>query len=70
MIHDKDNSNSTRVIIANAKPSWRAFFCLLAGSLDAMIEINMMLSIPRTISKKVNVINDIQISGLVNHSII
>jgi hypothetical protein len=43
---------------------------LLAGSLDAMIEINMMLSIPRTISKTVNVINDIQISGLASHSIV
>jgi hypothetical protein len=33
------------------------------------MEINMILSIPSTISSTVNVINDTQISGFANHSI-
>jgi hypothetical protein len=41
----------------------------LAGNLEAIMEINMILSIPSTISNTVNVINDTQISGFANHSI-
>ena len=46
-------------IIARAKPAKRIDFCFSSGSLLVIIEINIILSIPKTISNKVSVSREI-----------
>jgi hypothetical protein len=52
-----------RVIIANARPRTRPRGCRSRGSFETRIERKMMLSMPRTISRKVSVRNDTQAAG-------
>ena len=49
--------------IASIRPIVRARFAWSAGSLPDRIEMNTMLSMPRTISSAVRVSRAIQISG-------
>ena len=70
MMKVKEHYNNTRVIIARPKPSCMPFFCLSVGSLPANMEINTMLSIPKTISNTVSVASEIQVSRLKSNSII
>ena len=49
------SNNPTRKTIANPKPMFLALFCWSFGSLSDNIEMKMMLSTPKTISKKVRV---------------
>jgi hypothetical protein len=65
-----ENSSSTRVSIAPSSPIFRARFCWSGGSFPERIEMKMMLSTPRTISRKVSVARAIQICGSVSQSII
>jgi hypothetical protein len=51
-------------IRARTKPVMRALFCFSLGSLFDTIDMNMILSIPSTISRKVSVSNATQLSGL------
>jgi hypothetical protein len=67
---DKESNNRMRVISAKANPVFLARFCFSFGSLSEMIEINTILSIPKTISNMVSVSNATQVSGLDNNSII
>ena len=62
---DIPNNNKIRIAIAKNKPILVAFLRWLFSNLPAAIPIKIMLSIPKTISKKVNVSNAIQASGLV-----
>ena len=55
-------SKRIRVIIAKANPTNVAFFCCILGNLFADIEINIILSIPKIISKKVSVNSATQVS--------
>ena len=52
---DIPNSKAILKTIARTRPILVAFFCWCSGSLLDAIEMNMMLSTPRTISKNVNV---------------
>jgi hypothetical protein len=54
---------------ASINPSLLAFACCSTGNLLETIEIKMMLSTPRTISKKVKVSNAIQVSDCMKISI-
>jgi hypothetical protein len=58
------------VIIARLMPVCLAFFWLRPGSLDVIIDMKTILSIHRTISRSVSVINDIQTSAFNNESIV
>ena len=69
-IQDREANSIKRVMSAAANPSWRAFFCCASGSLAARMLIKTILSIPRTISRKVRVTRLIQICGSINASII
>src|SRR5690349_9440580 len=69
MIHRKDNNKRILVNTASEIPVVRARFCWSCGNLPARIEIKMMLSTPNTSSSTINVINAIQVSGCVSHSI-
>ena len=51
-------------------PNLVAFLRFSAGNLPVAIEIKMILSIPKTISKKVKVKSAIQASGFKNTSIL
>ncbi|MNP47431.1 hypothetical protein D3C76_1414830 [compost metagenome] len=64
-----DSSRRMRVTIASASPKNRVRGCMCLGMRPTRMEIMMMLSMPRTISRAVRVKNAIQISGLVSHSI-
>jgi hypothetical protein len=55
MSHLIDSSRRIRVTSAKARPMVRARACWARGSLPARIEMKMTLSIPRTISRKLNV---------------
>jgi len=55
MIQVREKSNAILVSIAKARPMIRAFFLFSVGSFPARIEMKIMLSIPKTISKTVNV---------------
>ena len=57
-----------RETMARSRPTRRAPFCWRAGSFPARIEMKMMLSIPSTISRAVNVRKPIQTPGCVIHS--
>ena len=70
MIQASDSSSRMRMIMARARPIVRPFWRCSAGSLPARIEMKMMLSIPRTISRAVNVINAIHAWGSLSHSIL
>ena len=70
MIQDSENSSSTRVIMAPSRPMRRARGCCSGGSFPDRMEMKMMLSTPRTISRKVSVARAIQICGSVIQSII
>ncbi len=63
-----DSSNRIRVTMARARPKIRVRACICLGMRLTRIEIMMMLSMPRTISRAVRVKKAIQISGLVSHS--
>ena len=63
-----DSNSRIRVTIARARPKKRVRGCRCFGMRPTRIEIMMMLSMPRTISRAVRVKNAIQISGLVSHS--
>ena len=58
-----DNSKARRESIAKARPRRRALSRCCGGSLPTRIEMKMMLSIPRTISREVNIKNAIQTLG-------
>ena len=58
--HERDISKSNRVIMATANPTVRALDCSSGGSFPAKMEMKMMLSIPRTISRAVSVSRAIQ----------
>src|SRR4028118_1385394 len=64
----KESSRMIRMTSANPSPSRRASACLSSGSLSTRIEINTMLSMPRTISRASNVKKATQISGFSNIS--
>jgi hypothetical protein len=57
------NNKQILKIIANSKPMFLAFLCCSTGSLSDKMEIKIMLSTPRTTSKKANVKRLIQICG-------
>ncbi|CNK31920.1 Uncharacterised protein [Mycobacterium tuberculosis] len=63
-----DSNNRMRVTMASARPKIRVRACICLGMRLTRIEIMMMLSMPRTISRAVRVKKAIQISGLVSHS--
>jgi hypothetical protein len=63
IIHVSENKRAILVIIASASPTTLAFFRLSTGSLPASMEIKMMLSIPKTISRTVNVSRAIKYWG-------
>src|SRR5687768_11589050 len=69
MIHASENNSSTRVTMAPSSPSRLAFACCSSGSFPERIEMKMMLSTPRTISRKVSVPSAIQICGSLSDSI-
>src|SRR5690606_12166950 len=69
MTHLMENNKATRMTKANMSPIRRARFCCSKGNLPLWIEIKTMLSIPKTISKTVNVKKEIHICGSSNHSI-
>ena len=56
-------NNPSRANSATNKPIDRARRCSLKGNFPERIEINMILSIPKTTSNTVNVIRLIQIFG-------
>jgi hypothetical protein len=68
-IHASESSSSTRMIIAIARPMVRAFFCCSIGSLPDRMEMKMTLSMPRTISRTVNVNRAIHACGSESHAI-
>ena len=57
------NKSAIRINIAKNKPICVAFFLFSSGNLPVTIEINIILSIPKIISKKVNVKSAIHASG-------
>ena len=63
--------NKSNILVPNAaiRPNCRALCCWDSGSLFARIEINTMLSMPRTISRRVSVNRLIQIAGSASQSI-
>ena len=61
-------SSSTRVMSASARPMLRALPCWSAGSLPERIEMKMMLSTPRTISRTVSVTRLSHASGFVSQA--
>ncbi len=63
IIQASENSSPIRVTIAPSRPMRRARGCWSAGSFPDRIEMKMMLSTPRTISRNVSVASAIQISG-------
>src|SRR5690606_27532173 len=69
MTHLMENSSATRMMSAKANPTRRAFFCCSSGSLLLCIEMNTMLSMPRTMSRRVSVKKAIQLCGSVIDSI-
>jgi hypothetical protein len=60
---DSENRRRMRVPIASSKPRRRADACLACGNRPDRMEMKMMLSTPRTISRKVSVARAIRISG-------
>src|SRR5438132_8552509 len=68
--HDRENSKITRITSAEASPTLRPRFCCRAGNFPARIEINTMLSTPRTISKATSVAKAIHACGSRIQSII
>ena len=62
-----DHSSAMRMNIASESPIFRARARSSAGSLPARIEMNTMLSMPRTISRIVSVARAIHPSALVVH---
>ena len=66
---DIPSNNRIRKIIARISPIFRALACSSRGNRLAAIVINMMLSMPKTISKKVSVSKATQISGLAKSGI-
>ncbi len=63
-----DSSSRIRVPMASARPKKRAFGCCSLGRRLTRIEMKMMLSMPRTISRAVRVRKATHISGLLSHS--
>jgi len=49
------NNKIIRKTMARSRPMFRALLCCSLGSREAVMEIKMMLSIPKTISKNVKV---------------
>ena len=68
MTQASDNSNRMRVIMAPPSPRTRALCRCWGGSLPTRIEMKMMLSMPSTISRRVNVASAIQALGSNNQS--
>src|SRR5690606_29706874 len=64
-----DSNSRMRVPMASARPKKRALGCCSTGKRLTRMEMKMMLSMPRTISRAVRVRNATQISGLLSHSI-
>src|SRR4028119_1678760 len=64
----KESSRMIRMTSAKPSPSRRASACLSSGSLSTRIEMNTMLSMPRTISRASSVKKATQISGFSNIS--
>ena len=62
-------SNTIRINIAKNIPIFVAFFLFSSGNFPVTIDMKMILSIPNTISRKVNVNKAIQASGFKNTSI-
>ncbi len=62
------NSNASRISIARPKPICLALFRCCSGNLPTSIEIKIMLSIPNTISRAINVLRAIHASGFTTHS--
>ena len=63
------NSNAIRINMAKKSPILVAFLRFSCGNFPVTIEMKMMLSIPKIISKKVKVKSAIQASGFKNTSI-
>ena len=63
-------SKAIRMNIAKPKPNRVALFRSASGNFPVTIEIKIMLSIPKIISKKVRVKSAIQASGFKNTSIL
>jgi hypothetical protein len=61
--HLMDSSSRIRVTNAKPRPMVRALTRWVGGSFPARIEIKITLSIPRTISRKVNVTRLTQVFG-------
>ena len=68
IIQNSESSKMILVIIAKPSPKMRPLPLCSGGSLPTKIAINMMLSMPKTISKPVSVSSDIHASGELNHS--
>ena len=68
-MNEIENSSPMRMTMAAPRPMMRARSRCSAGSLPAMIEMKMTLSMPRTISSAVSVSSATQVSGLVRNSI-
>jgi hypothetical protein len=66
--HEIEKSRPRRVSIARLNPIRRAKLRWFSGRRPTRIEMNMMLSIPRTISRAVNVTSATHACGLVSHS--
>ena len=58
--HTMENSNATRVSMANASPLMHADLRCATGSRPTRMEMKMMLSMPRMISSSDSVTNAIQ----------
>ena len=59
-------SIAIRNIMARKRPIWINFFCLSTGKRLANIDMKIILSIPRTISRKVKVRKATTKSGVIN----
>src|SRR6056297_1997836 len=68
MIQLMESRSKTRPTSARIRPMRRASGCCSSGSLFERIEMKTMLSIPRTISRRVSVPSAIQASGVLIHS--
>ena len=68
IIQNNERRSSILVIIASPRPTILPLPLCSGGSLPTKIAINMMLSMPKTISKPVSVSSDIHASGELNHS--
>src|SRR3990172_8019238 len=67
--HTSDSSRARRVIMASARPSTRALWRWRAGKRPTRMEMKIMLSMPRTISRAVSVASAAQACGSESHSI-